>query len=63
MLVLFGILVKVTHTMKRLYTLLALLGLVVGMVTGCNPTSTETPGTTTNAPAAPPSAPGTNATK
>ncbi len=52
-LVLFGNVVKLTRNMKRLFTLIVLLGFL-GVVAGCNQngsTTTETP--STNAPAAP----------
>jgi len=56
-LVLFWDLVKVTATMKRLSTLIVLLGLTIGaLLTGCSQSSdTGTTTTDTNAPAAPPS--------
>ena len=57
-LVLFWDLVKVTATMKRLYTLIVLLGLVIGVVTGCNDSGSKPADGTTNPPAA---TPGTNA--
>ncbi len=51
-----------TPTMKRLLTLVALLGLL-GVFAGCNPSDSGTKTDAgTNAPAAP-AAPGTNATK
>ena len=44
--------VKVMATMKRLLTLIALLGLTVGMFTGCSPSGGDsTHSTDTNAPA------------
>jgi hypothetical protein len=53
-LVLFGLLVKVRFTMKRIYTLIVLLGIVMGAVlTGCNEGSqTSTPADTNAPPAA-----------
>jgi hypothetical protein len=55
-LVLLADLVKVTPTMKRIYTLIVLLGLVMGAVlTGCNQGPTENkPEAGTNAPTPPP---------
>jgi hypothetical protein len=63
LLVLFADFVKATPTMKRLLTLVVLLGLL-GVFAGCNPSDsgTKAPDTGTNAPAAP-AAPGTNAAK
>jgi hypothetical protein len=57
LLVLFSEFVKVTPTMKRLFTLIILLGLVIGAVTGCEKQDTSAPpaGGGTNAPATPPS--------
>ncbi len=52
LLVLFNVLVKVTRTMKRLYTLIALLGLV-GFLAGCGENTGGGGGTQTNAPATP----------
>jgi hypothetical protein len=52
-LVLFLVLVKVTITMKRLFTLIVLLGFV-GLLAGCNE-STSTAPASTNAPPAMPS--------
>jgi len=52
LLVLFLDSVKVTPTMKRLYTLIVLLGLVIGTVTGCNDSGTKPDTSTTNAPPA-----------
>jgi hypothetical protein len=46
--------VKVIATMKRLFTLMALLGLAVGIFTGCNQSGGDTKSTDTNAPATPP---------
>jgi len=49
-LVLFGILVKVTPTMKRLYTLIVLIGLAMGMLlTGCEKSSDQSSAPATNA--------------
>jgi hypothetical protein len=53
LLVLQGILVKVKPTMKRLITLIALLGLAVGLFAGCNQSGGDTKSADTNAPAAP----------
>ena len=52
-LVLFGLLVKARPTMKRIFTLIVLLGIVMGAVlTGCNQ-GAETPAPAdTNAPTA-----------
>ena len=58
LLVLFLDSVKVTPTMKRLFTLIVLLGLVIGTVTGCNDSGSKPADGTTNPPAA---TPGTNA--
>jgi hypothetical protein len=45
---------KVKSTMKRLLTLIALLGLAVGVFSGCEQSSTDNKAATdTNAPAAP----------
>jgi hypothetical protein len=56
LLVLFSEFVKVTPTMKRLFTLIVLLGLVIGAVTGCEKQDSGTGGgASTNAPATPPS--------
>ncbi len=65
LLVLFAVLVNVTPIMKRLFTLIVLLGLTVGVLSGCNQGETPKPADTNAAPAAPtaPAAPGTNATK
>jgi len=53
-LVLSAILVKVRPTMKRIYTLIVLLGIVISAVlTGCEQKPTETTPPDTNAPAAP----------
>ena len=51
-LVLFGVLVKVTPIMKRIYTLVVLLGLAMGMMmlTGCNKDETGSTPPSTNAP-------------
>ena len=58
LLVLFSEFVKVTPTMKRLFTLIVLLGLVIGAVTGCeNKDSSTPPAGGTNAT---PPAPSTN---
>lgn len=46
------ILTEVTTAMKKLYCLIALLGLV-GALTGCNEQSSTPPAPSTNAPAAP----------
>jgi len=51
LLVLCSKLVKVIGTMKRLLTLIALLGLV-GVFAGCNESGTSTSSTDTNAPPA-----------
>jgi hypothetical protein len=52
-LVLFGLLVKVRFTMKRIYTLIVLLGIVMGAVlTGCNSGSDTSKPADTNAPPA-----------
>jgi hypothetical protein len=58
LLVLIGNLVKVKATMKRLLTLIALLGLAVGVFAGCNQSGTTT-GTSTDTNA-PPAAASTN---
>jgi hypothetical protein len=52
LLVLLKVLVKVTPTMKRIYTLIVLLGLAMGtLLTGCNKESdTSTPPASTNPP-------------
>ena len=61
MLVLLGLLVKVSFTMKRIYTLIVLLGIVMGTVlTGCNESTQTPPPTDTNAAPAAPAAPSTN---
>jgi hypothetical protein len=53
-LVLGRIMVKVNSTMKRLFTLLALLAVAVGVFAGCDQGgSTDTKSADTNAPAAP----------
>jgi hypothetical protein len=58
LLVLFGDLVKVTPTMKRIYTLIVLLGLAMGMMlTGCGEKPAGTDAASTNTP---PAAPSTN---
>ena len=52
-LVLFGILVKVTPTMKRLYTFIVLIGLAMGMLlTGCEKSQDQSSAPATNAPPA-----------
>jgi hypothetical protein len=52
-LVLFRLLVKVRFTMKRIYTLIVLLGIVMGAVlTGCNSGSDTSKPADTNAPPA-----------
>jgi hypothetical protein len=52
-LVLFRLLVKVRFTMKRIYTLIVLLGIVMGAVlTGCNQASDTSKPADTNAPPA-----------
>jgi hypothetical protein len=62
-LVLCPIFVNGTCIMKRLFVLIALLGLTVGVIAGCdNGGSGSQPPVSTNAPAAP-SAPSTNAAK
>ena len=59
-LVCFWDLVKGTDTMKRIYTLIVLMGLVMGaLVTGCNKEESSGGGTSTNAPAAPTPPPAT----
>jgi hypothetical protein len=46
--------VKIVLTMKRIFMLIVLLGIVAGAVlTGCEQKPTETPPAGTNAPAAP----------
>ena len=51
LLVHFWDLVKVTATMKRLYTLIVLFGLVLGgLVTGCNQENKDTGTSSTNMP-------------
>jgi hypothetical protein len=45
--------VNVKNTMKRLFTLLALLAVAVGVFAGCDHGSTDTKSADTNAPAAP----------
>ena len=59
-LVRFWLLDKPTPTMKRFYTLIVLLGLAMGVLTGCNKPEGGTTTTETNAPAVTP-APSTNA--
>jgi hypothetical protein len=60
-LVLLGLLVKVSFTMKRIYILIVLLGIVMSTVlTGCNESSQTTAPTDTNAAPAAPAAPSTN---
>jgi hypothetical protein len=52
-LVLFRLLVKVRFTMKRIYTLIVLLGIVMGAVlTGCNQGTDASKPVDTNAPPA-----------
>ena len=45
--------VNVKNTMKRLFTLLALLVVAVGVFAGCDQGSSDTKSADTNAPAAP----------
>ena len=59
-LVLLALLVKVTATMKRIFTLIVLLGVVMGSVlTGCNQGSEAPKADGTNAAPAAPMAPAT----
>ena len=59
-LVCFWDLVKGTDTMKRIYTLIVLMGLVMGaLVTGCNKEETAPPASTNAQPAAPTPPPAT----
>ncbi|SPE54599.1 hypothetical protein SBV1_190074 [Verrucomicrobia bacterium] len=49
-----AVLVNITPTMKRIFTLIVLLGLVVGaLVTGCNSGSDTSTPANTNAPSTP----------
>ena len=59
-LVLLALLVKATPTMKRIYTLIVLLGIVMSAVlTGCNQGSETSTPADTNAPPAAPAEPAT----
>jgi predicted small lipoprotein YifL len=62
LLVLLPILVKLRSTMKRIYTFIVLLGIVVSVaLTGCEkPPGDTAPPADTNAPPAAPAAPSTN---
>ena len=60
-LVLMSLLVKTTLVMKRLFTLIVLLGIVMGAVlTGCEQKPADTVVPDTNAAPVAPAAPGTN---